>query len=37
MTLLASVVPGLVATLAVVLLLRGYHLLRTDPDVGAER
>ncbi|HOB06333.1 MAG TPA: type II secretion system F family protein [Propionibacteriaceae bacterium] len=34
MTLLASVVPGLVATLAVVLLLRGYHLLRTDPDVG---
>lgn len=36
MTLLASVVPGLVATLAVVLLLRGYHLLRTDPDVGLD-
>jgi tight adherence protein C len=33
-SILASVVPGLVATLAVVLLLRGYHLLRTDPDVG---
>ena len=36
MTVLASVVPGLVATLAVVLLLRGYHLLRTDPDVGLD-
>ena len=34
MTVLASIVPGLVATLAVVLLFRGYHLLRTDPDVG---
>jgi tight adherence protein C len=34
MTVLASAVPGLVATLAVVLLFRGYHLLRTDPDVG---
>lgn len=34
MTVLASAVPGLVATLAVVLLLRGYHLLRTDPDIG---
>lgn len=36
MTILASIVPGLVATLAVVLLLRGYHLLRTDPDVGLD-
>ena len=34
MTVLASIVPGLVATLAIVLLFRGYHLLRTDPDVG---
>jgi tight adherence protein C len=33
-TVLAGVMPGLVAALAVGLLLRGYHLLRTDPDVG---
>lgn len=34
MNVLAGMVPGIVATLAVVLLLRGYHMMRTDPDVG---
>lgn len=36
MRVLATIVPGLVATLAVVLMLRGYHLLRTDSDVGLD-
>ncbi|WP_223179069.1 DUF5936 domain-containing protein [Phycicoccus endophyticus] len=36
MSFLAGLVPGLVATLAVVLMLRGYHMMRTDPDVGLD-
>ncbi len=33
MNVLIGAVPGLVATAAVLLLIRGYHMLRTDPDL----
>ena len=36
MNWLVGAIPGLVIALCVVLLIRGYHMMRTDPDVGLE-
>ena len=36
MSWLVGAVPGLVAALAVVLIIRGYHMMRTSPDLGLE-